>query len=523
MGERARAERDRPVAAMLLVALVAALPFLNALHNGFVLDDELIEKDARIHQLDVGRILTTGYWDQLSTSGADVYRPAVILSYAVNYWVTGPNPASFHAVNVVFHVLTCLLLLGLLDVLFGMPRLGLAAALLFAAHPVHTEAVTGVVGRAEVQAAFFLLATLYLHARRYELRGLPAGGWLAVGLASFALALCSKETGVAAPALLLLSGCVDRGEARRAGLRRAGRVVVLQLAVLGAYLVARHAVLGTMTVNAGTTRGLLHGEPLGVRLATGLHVLAIYLRLLVWPLRLSADYSRPQVPLSHTLDGSGIVALTAAGLLAAVLWWALRRDERPLVFAVGFFVCTYAVIGNLIIPIGVLVAERLMYLPSVGFCCGVAWLGVRAVQRGETFLGAPWARRAAGLGLALVVTLYTLRTVVRNADWVDEETLYAATVVTSPNSAQAHYRLGTKLLPKPGRLDDARREFERTLALAPGHYAATVNMTSVLEKLGRPEEALPFLAVALEWHPGDARLLRLSARMQRLAAERAGP
>ena len=312
--------------------VIATLPYVNAIPNGFVLDDELIEKDPRIHALSVGRIFSTGYWDTVNRDPrGDVYRPLAVLSYAINYRLSGQWPAAFHAVNIVLHAVTSVLVLAFVHALLGDRWIAFAAALLFAAHPVHTEAVTSVVGRAEIQSALFLLIALILHVRHYALPGLRPGVWLAVAVVSFALALLSKETAVAGPALVVLVGLVDPTAGRSRGLQRAFRVAVLYLLVVGGYLAARIAVLGTATVGSNGQPGLLYGEPLLVRALTGLHLLLLYGKLLVWPVVLSADYSFRQIEIDRTAGVMQLGGLTCVAGLAGGFVWAVRHGVRPVV------------------------------------------------------------------------------------------------------------------------------------------------------------------------------------------------
>jgi hypothetical protein len=280
---------------------------------------------------------------------------------------------------------------------------------------------------------------------------------------------------------------------------------------VGGYLAARIAVLGTATVGSNGQPGLLYGEPLLVRVLTGLHLLLLYGKLLVWPVVLSADYSFRQIEIDRTAGVMQLGGLACVAGLAGGFVWALRRGVRPVVLAIGFFVITYAVIGNVVVPIGVLVAERLLYLPSIGFCIGLAWTGAALARRADERLAASWPTRSMGAALVMVLALYGARTWARNRDWADEETLYAATVAVSPWSAQAHYRYGTKLLGHGDRqsLVAARGEFLRTLELRPDHVSATANLAYAYLHLGDPGRAAETARRGLVQSPGHAILLKV--------------
>jgi tetratricopeptide (TPR) repeat protein len=510
--------------AALLAAAAALAAYANAIPCGLVQDDRLVLIDARVHgRTGLAEVFLTDYWGaETSAETADLYRPLTILSFRFNHALFGPSPAAYHAVNVVQHALVSALAVLLLGVLFRSRRLALASGLLFALHPVHTEAVTGVVGRAELQAAGFLLAALILHARGYRVGSWRPRACLAAALVCLALALLSKESVAVAPGLVLLVdgiGWLGRGRAPDAReLRRALGVAGLYAAVVLAYLGLRMAVLGGLGIKPLYEVGLLFGEPFTARLWTGLEILAIYLRLLLFPLALSADYSVRQVPVLHSPAHPAALAglLAAAGLATAALYgW--RRRALPLLFGLGFFAIGYALVSNLLTPIGVLVAERLIYLPSLGFCVALAWVWERA----DAKLGAgPGARPhvAAAAALGIVLAFYGARTVLRNRDWRDPLTLFAATVAASPESASAHYNYAATLYQEKNDPAGALPHLERALEIRPKFLPAHLNAATAYLQLGRPEEARAAALRGLEIFPGDPGLrqrLQLAGELAR--------
>jgi hypothetical protein len=292
-----------------------------------------------------------------------------ILCYRLNYALSGPSSSAFHVVNILLHGLTCVVLAIFVEAILRDRALAAVSALLFATHPVHTEAVTGIVGRAEILAALFLLAALYLHAREYTLRGWGPARWLPIALGLYFCALLSKETAIVGPGLIILIGYV-KGRAypppaaSAPGFRRTAGVLGLYVAVALIYLIIRYAVLGHMLESPGPRpEYLLVDQPLTTRILTGLKILVIYLKLLFFPLTLSADYSYQQIPLVHALDSPATTrpvaggCVAAAGLCAAFLA-SMRKRAWTAVLVLGFFAVAYSVVSNLVVPIGVLVAER---------------------------------------------------------------------------------------------------------------------------------------------------------------------
>ena len=376
--------------------------------------------------------------------------------------------------------------------------LSLAAGALFAVHPVHTEAVSGIVGRAEILAFLFVLGAMGLviidrqpgdrrqpgHPRQPGARrGLPVAVF---GLV--VLALLSKESAVFALPLFLLY------DASVAGRLRARTYLPLVAAVV-AYAIMRHAALGGLGLT-GREIGVLDNPAahatFGTRVLAAPMLFAKYLQLLFAPYRLSADYSFNQIPLpSSILDGrvlAGLALLVAAGAGTALAW---RFGRRLVAFAIGAVVLPVLGLVHVLFPLGTLLAERLIYLPSFGACFLVG-LGLESLRK-------RWPR-AAHLLLVAVVVVGLGRTVARNRDWMDNETLFRRTTEASPASARSHFLLGTALVEK-GDYREGAAAFRRGLEIAPGHSGGLVSLGQALESAGEPGEAEAALREAVAHAP----------------------
>jgi hypothetical protein len=185
---RARLHRWAPY----VVALVAVAVYANALENGYVLDDRgILLKNPLVTSVSgIWRAFANPYWP--AAIGGGQYRPLVIASFSLDWWLSGGDPMWLHAVNILWHAAASVLVWFLAAELLA-PAAALGAALLFAVHPVHVEAVSNVVGRSELMAAAFVLAALLAH-RRVK--------WLAPIF--FALALLSKESALVFVGLAVL-------------------------------------------------------------------------------------------------------------------------------------------------------------------------------------------------------------------------------------------------------------------------------------------------------------------------------
>ena len=471
----------------LLVAALAAGVYANAVGNDFALDDvPLVREDPRVQSLArLPELVTEPYWGPGSTAG--LYRPLTSVSYALNRALTGPGASGFHAGNVLLHALVCVL------VWFTARRAGtvygtaLAAALLFAAHPIHTEAVANVAGRAELLAA-----------------GLALGAWLAhrngrlVGAGVlFALAMLSKESAVLAPLLFL----ADDAQRRRSGERtpsllRAGGVHAGALAVV---LAMRVAVLGGI---GGAEDAIRLDNPAAfaavpVRWATALWVHARALLLVLWPARLSSDYSLDAIPLVTSPADPGLWAGAASVAVVVVCVAVGWRRSRPVFLGALSWLVFVLPASNLLFPTGTLLGERLLYLPSWGICLlaghALAWA---------------WTRRAARVAVAggttVILVALAARTLARNPDWRDNATLALHDVAVQPRSAKLHAGAGIVLQGR-GEHARARAHYERALALYPDYAQVHHNLGVLLEAEGDAAGATHHLQEAIRLAPDNPR------------------
>ncbi|HKQ96450.1 MAG TPA: DUF1736 domain-containing protein, partial [Candidatus Polarisedimenticolia bacterium] len=382
---------NRREAALALPACLAFLLHLPARACGFVFDDRGVIVDNPLMQ-DLARLprLLASPWWVGRVQDAGLWRPLTSLTFALDRAVAGLEPAWFHLVNVGWHaVVTGLLTLLALDLGAGVAGALLAGGL-FAVHPVHTEAVVGIVGRAELIAAAAVLGALLLHRR--ALRG--AGGGAAAILAPLCVvaAMLAKESGFAVIALVAI---VERLPGRTTpapiDARRRRALWIAYAAVILLVFGLRWAVLGRpgpgatipFVDNPAASAGAVTGR------LTALACVVRYTRLLLWPRVLSADYSYDQIPIAGGIADAGVILgfLLAAGAL--VLGWRLRR-RLPLVgFGLLLLAVALAPASNLIVFAGTLLAERLLYLPSAGLALLVA--GIAAAVPAGALRGAAYA------------------------------------------------------------------------------------------------------------------------------------
>jgi len=465
-----------------LPAVIGAICFANIilLGNSFVYDDTYIIRDnPRLHDLtDFRAIWLSDWWRPQGQQAAlpnpnrdRLYRPLTLFTYALNYALGGLWPTGFHLVNVALHALVCVLVWYFAQRLFGDAALSTCAALLFAVHPVHCEAVANIVGRAEILCALFLLAGLLILLPPTGTPGVRRA--LPAGLAFFA-ALLAKETAVCYPALaLLVLHAVIRPRARPTPRWWLMHTAILLLPLV-VYLPLRYVSLEQRLLRAPASAGLfnpLRMADRGARMVAPFTILGHYTRLMIVPSRLSCDYGTaivdPQAgPNAMTLLGG----LTAAGGIAALVGYRRRLHStwRQIAIATALIAASYVLISNTVLLIGVSLAERLMYWPSVPVLILVA-AAVMWVWRGPCAKGRALRRVAELLrvcGILLVVVL-GLRTVFRNFVWTSNAELFFTDVATYPQGAHLNKAAAGELIQWSTR---PRDEYERRRILAQAEH-----------------------------------------------------
>lgn len=496
----------RPNRAPLIVAL-ALVTYVNSLQNELVFDDRgVVIDNPVVRRLDLKGIFTHGFWGRPKADPAHTgsYRPLTTLTYALNYAAGELRPQGYHLVNILLHALCSFLAYLVAGRLLQSEGSALAAAALFATHPIHTEAVANVAGRAEMLAGVFFFAALLLYLRYREERRPTVLLWT---LVAYLAAILSKESAIALPAVIIVmdwllptEGRADTGGEKTAWHKAVLPACVGMAAVAGLYLFARYLVLGQLTrVPFTEVENPMAFAPALPRWLTRLYLLTVYLRLLVWPASLSADYSFNQIPLVQSLgDLRNLVTLTASLAGLVLLVWSHRR-ARVLCFALLFAAVTFSLAANLIIPIGTVVGERLLYVPCFGFCVAVAWAAAEAAGTWKH----PRARSVMRYALIILTALYAVRSVARNADWRTDLELMESAVRVSPNSVKVQANLG-HLYAEAGNFEAAERHYRKAIAIRPDHVTALSGLCLVLGRQARVKEMMAVYEVLSESGHKDA-------------------
>ncbi|HYN81536.1 MAG TPA: tetratricopeptide repeat protein [Gemmatimonadaceae bacterium] len=528
------------------IAVLALLASLTGISNGFALDDvHIIFENQRLHSLsEAWRLFGHTYWPP--EEGASLYRPLTAVAFSLEWAIGRGSPLPFHIVNVVLYAAVAVALYRL-ALLIVSPVAAFVAAALFAVHPLHVEVVANVVGQAELWVGLIVFVSVarYIRARR---AGPLRPQEIALQAVLYFAACMFKEHAIILPGLLLVAEVTLLNESGR--LRERARQVwplFVALALAGCLFVFVRTLVVGRVAQAGPN-ALLFDATFLTRVLTMLRVSMEWVRLLVWPASMSADYSSRRIEAATSFDSTmlpGLLVLVGAAAIA----WHLRRSIPAAAFGILWAGATLLIPSNLIVVTGFILAERALFLASAGIaiCAGIAVVHFARVMAERGGL----ARFAPAAVVALLLVAGIGRSSTRNRVWHDNDRLFRQTVLDVPTSYRAHWTLAEHLtnagqtqegleemllavvLGKrndPGLLSFAADRFRmadqcpramgmyrKALDIDPSLPDLRFNASVCLLQLGKLDEARSLAQDGLRSSAADANLLRVIAVADSLA------
>ncbi len=482
---------------LAFIAILCFVLYANTLTHDYTQDDAIVITDNEYTLKGIAGIPDILRYDtfrgffkeagkaQLVSGGR--YRPLTLVLFAIEVQLFGQNPFMGHLINILFYALTCMLLYILLLQLLSEQHkpiyaifVALAATLLFAVHPIHTEAVANIKGRDEIIALLGALATAYFCWKAYKEKNNLSIIWAAI---IFFLTLFSKENAITFLGVIPLIYVYFTNENWNISLKYVGPLVLSAIA----FVAIRASIIGG---GIGEPPLELMNNPyvkvvgnqyvpfdVSERLATIFYTLWKYIQLLFVPHPLTHDYYPRHIGIMSFSNPVALLGLLShVGLLIYAL---IRLPKKDVVsFGILYYLGTLFIVSNILFPIGTNMAERLIFMPSVGFCLIIAVLLYRLgrISAKKKQLSVKQLYPVFGI-LGIVVLLFSIKTIDRNFDWKDNYTLFTTDVDVSVNSAKLQNSVGGELIAS------ATKEKDET------------------KKQAILREAIPHLNKAVEIHP----------------------
>jgi len=476
----------------LILSILPWITYFNTLHNDFVFDDlPLIQGNETLPSLkNITNIISV-------TTQKHGYRPIRALSYAIDYHFSGLNPLSYHISNIAYHLINTLLVYLITLSLLGNRVAAFFAAILFAAHPVHTDSITYIAGRRDILFTLFYLVGLYTF---LKYRRTQRFTFMLFSMVAYLFSIGSKEMGVTLPAIFLIYDLVNvlPQEGKECRLNPAKEIVkalkkiwiqykyFYSIFFMGALAFTYYKAF----INSPSHQNEYYGDSLLVTLLTVGKIIIHYIKLLVFPINLVADNSYDAFPLASSLFEWP--ALSSIILLLLTILFILRAliIQKWIAFGGIWFFITLLPVCH-IIPHHELLAEHYLYLPSYGFCL-IAALFFTALLEGKRH------SLLISSTFIIIIVLFSLRIIDRNRDWEDGMALWGKTVRSVPRCARAQNNLGAEYL-KDGKYKEAMAHLETALEIKPDYAEAYNNLGLAYKEQGLFDQAKRSFASAIKF------------------------
>ncbi|XP_074489782.1 protein O-mannosyl-transferase TMTC3 isoform X2 [Sebastes fasciatus] len=502
---------------LLLTGLVVGC-YWNSLSCGFVFDDVsaiLDNKDLR-PATPLRNLFLNDFWGTPMSEERShkSYRPLTVLTFRLNYLFTELSAASYHLLNVVLHAVVCVLFLRVCR-LFLDKTSGLVAALLFAVHPIHSEAVTGVVGRAELLSSIFLLAAFLAYTKSTSADHSIVWAPIALTVVLVAAATLCKEQGITVvgiccvyevfvaqgftlPMLLDTLRQVLQGKDGfpYAVLQTLLKLIVLIISTLLLVIVRVQVIQSQLPVfTRFDNPAAVSSTP--TRQLTFNYLLPVNAWLLLNPSELCCDWTMGTIPLVESLlDLRNLATLGFYTFLGLLAYHSLRyrnSSAKTVIMALSFIVLPFIPASNLFFPVGFVVAERVLYVPSMGFCVLVAH-GFKIISHKGQLKKISW------LIIGVLLTTHAVKTFNRNWDWESEYTLFTSALKVNKNNAKLWNNVG-HALENQNNYEKALRYFLQATRVQPDDIGAHMNVGRTYKNLNKSREAEDAYLVAKSLMP----------------------
>ncbi|GLH05530.1 Protein O-mannosyl-transferase TMTC3 [Gryllus bimaculatus] len=491
--------------AVLLMTCIAC--YYNSLQCGLVFDDLSAirdNRDLRPH-VPLKNIFFNDFWGTPihKEQSHKSYRPLCVLTFRWNYALHQLEPMGYHLVNMLLHSVVCLMYYRMCS-LFLPEISSFVAAMLFAVHPIHTEAVTGVVGRAETLSSVFFLAAFIFYTKSTKRKRVTGWQPLVLSMLSVATAMLCKEQGITVTGICAIYELIVAQKLRILDLLSLARTALSGKGSLNvswqSEATKRLSVLAATTVCLLAVRLQIMGSrlpvftrfdnpasvaPTPVRQLSYHYLISVNMWLLLFPCDLCCDWTMGTVPLIESfLDPRNIATVLSYVALLLLAYAAIivesRHQSVVIIMSLAFLVLPFLPASNMFFPVGFVVAERILYIPSMGLCMlvGYGW-GLFAQKHG---------RKLAWFLLGVLLLVHGCKTYHRNMDWENEYTIFMAGLRVNPRNAKLFNNVG-HALEKQERFEEALQYFQKAVSVQEDDIGAHINVGRTFNHLKMFKEA----------------------------------
>ena len=494
----------------IIVALFAFILYIQSVGNDFALDDMSLIKDNKLTTQGFAGIPTIlhtdilyGYKDEFRIPN---YRPTTLIIFAAVWQFFPNNPHVLHFITVMFFALTCFILFRVLTQLFKNQNLifPFVGTLLYAAHPLHSEVVYNIKSLDEILCLLFGLLSIHFILKNISTKKITSLIW---GCLWLFLSQLTKETGITFLILipLIIYFFTDTSVKKSLSL-----MIPLGASTL-LFLAIRTLVLKDLPIHTDVSTNVLNNTLYGApdfisREATAIYVLMRYVFLLIFPHPLTSDYNFSQIKICTFSSPVALLGIVIYGGMLVFTLLSIKKRKNILAFSILFYLISLAPVSNIFLVIGATMAERFLFIPSLGFCLILTYFLIKITKTESVKSKFKTLSQFFSVNTLLftlvfiIIGLYSIKTFSRGKDWQNNLTLFASAVQISPNSATANRIYGNSLFEKvknstnhQTQLDTfnlAKRYLLRSIQIYPEIYAASTTLGNIYYIEGPTDSAL---------------------------------
>ncbi|XP_076274309.1 protein O-mannosyl-transferase Tmtc3-like [Rhynchophorus ferrugineus] len=491
----------------VVIALTCIACYYNSCYCDFVFDDISAIKenrDLRPHT-PISNLFFNDFWGtpMHKEQSHKSYRPLCVLTFRLNYLVSQLEPLGYHLVNMLLHAIVCLIYFRMCS-MFLNDWSSFVASMLFAVHPIHTEAVTGVVGRAETLSSVFFLAAFIFYSKATKDRKQTEWKYIALSMIAIATAMLCKEQGITIAGVCAAYEIFVVQKIRLNDVRQILRATVSpkssyhlprsnaptkRLLVLGVttliLLLGRLQIMGSQLPVFTRFDNPASVAPTPTRQLTYHYLISVNLWLLLFPCNLCCDWTMGTVPLIESMfDVRNLATLGTYLFIGALVGTAFLTKNRQksviLIMGTSLLVLPFIPASNLFFPVGFVVAERVLYMPSMGFCMLIGY--------GWQILSEKTGRKFGWTCVSLLILSHGTKTYLRNWDWENEYTIFMSGLRVNQRNAKLFNNVG-HALESQGKFDEALQFFKTAVSVQHDDVGAYINVGRTYNHLKMYKEA----------------------------------
>ncbi|XP_076640372.1 protein O-mannosyl-transferase F38B6.6 [Colletes latitarsis] len=512
---------DVPLPLSLLIIALLSLCFANSYNGEFVFDDsEAIVNNEDVQTTPLRDLFKNDFWGTKLTykQSHKSYRPFTILTFRLHFWLREILVAQdYHIVNIILHMIVCMLLLPVFNILLGSKGKNIAvyATVLFAVHPVHTEAVSGIVGRAELLCALFMWLSILLYnysifAKRLLYRWCSMCGCIT----AIAISMLCKETGITAigicsvydlvvvnkvlPFNVVIFMAIKPSYTEIKNIIERKQKLLIRLFILFVsgliLIVSRFSVMGFKPPTfQHIDNPASFIDNIFLRMLNYSYIYCLNAWLLICPEWLCFDWSMGCVPLITTYDKRIFFVFIFWLTIGILFTYTFNQHEEKFVrftiMGLAILVFPFLPASNIFFNVGFVLAERTLYIPSAGYCL----LFVIGLHKLCNRISIQYAL----LAYTILISLFFVRSWIRSDQWKNETSLFRSALHVCPLNAKVHYNIA-KNAADAGNSTLAQYAYEEALRLNPQYAQAMNNLGNLLKDQGKYLEAETLFKRAIE-------------------------